>query len=118
MFSVGCGGGLLLRIYTVESESKSHAIAKNSLDVSGLKPLSSVRFFFYPYVSDSVIHPVPEREFLTDNTGRAEYFEDASPFGSKMGALVAMKSGFLVDTIVFHYESEDTVAVLLGMCRR
>jgi hypothetical protein len=114
----GCGSGLLLRVYSVEGDPSTPSVAGKSVDLSGLKPLGAVRLFFYPYVSDSTIHQVPERELLTNGAGCAEYFENASPFSSKMGALVAMKPGYFVDTIFFHYRPEDTLSVLVSMHRR
>lgn len=114
----GCGGGLLLRVHSVEGEPGGRSGRIQSNDQPRLTPVRSVRFFFYPYASDSVIHAVPEREFLTDDSGWAEYLEGASPFGSKMGALIAMKPGFFVDTLFFQYQPDDTLTVLFNMRRR
>jgi hypothetical protein len=117
LISPGCGSGLLLRVRSVEGNPGTSSVTTKSVSLSGLKPVEAVKLFFYPYVSDGVIHPVPERELLTDSAGYAEYFESTSPFSSKMGALVAMKSGFFVDTIFFRYQPEDTLSVLVSLHR-
>jgi hypothetical protein len=111
----GCGATLLLRVYTVSEGVPSHVVTEDEPNLPGLKPVGGVRFFFYPYVRDSVIHQVPEREFVTDSRGRAEYVEIVSPLGEKMGALVAMKGGYLVDTVLFSFDLNDTVTVIVRM---
>lgn len=114
----GCGSGVLLRVASVEGDPLLRSGRTVSAPTQGLTPVGSVKFFFYPFANDSLIHPIPEREFLSDSSGRAEYFESASPFGNKVGALVAMKSGFHLDTVFFHYQADDTVVVLVNMRRR
>jgi hypothetical protein len=113
----GCGGSVLLHVRTVEGEEPSAVIPRGAEEPIA-PPVGTVKFFFYPYVSDSVIHPVPEREFVTDTAGRADFLEMVSPSSDKMGALVAMKTGYYVDTLVFHYAADDTLNILVRMRRR
>src|SRR5512141_2433039 len=108
----GCGGSVLLHIRSVEGEEPS-AVLPHGVEETIAPPVGMVKFFFYPYVSDSVIHPVPEREFITDAAGRADFVERVSPSGDKMGALVAMKTGYYVDTLVFRYETDDTLNIVV-----
>lgn len=111
----GCGSTLLLRVHTVEAETSSHGGIRIAPDSAGLSPVAGVRFFFYPYVRDSVIHPVPERNFVTDARGRAEYLETLSPIGDKMGALVALKAGYAIDTVIFPFGYNDTIDIVVRM---
>ncbi len=111
----GCGASLLLRVYTVDARSVHPGPGNAAPDSAALVPVGGVRFFFYPYVRDSVIHPVPERDFATGPNGRGEYVETVSPLGDKMGALVAMKYGYLVDTVIFEFGLNDTVDLLIPM---
>ncbi len=112
----GCGGTLLMHVYSVEGEGRSAVLAPGE-EMPAARPLASVKFFFYPYVSDSVIHPVPEREFVTDSLGRADFAEKATP-GDKMGALVGMKPGYFLDTLVFRYSADDTLDIVVRLRRR
>ncbi len=114
--SVGCGSSVLLRVYTV-TEGPPTRISPGGTepDIKGMVAVGGVKFFFYPFVRDSVIHQVPEREFITDRSGRAEYIESVSPLGDKMGALVAMKPGYMVDTVLFPFDIGDTVNIVVRM---
>ena len=114
----GCGSNLLLRVYTVTDGPPSHVLPKSEPAPAPSPSLGGVKIFFYPYVRDSVIHQVPEREFVTDYRGRAEYIETLSPLGDKMGALVAMKGGFQVDTLLFPFDLNDTVTVVIRLLPR
>jgi hypothetical protein len=113
----GCGGNVLLHVRSVEGEEPS-AVLPRGAEEPIAPPVGMVKFFFYPYVSDSVIHPVPEREFITDAAGRADFIERVSPSGDKMGALVAMKTGYYVDTLVFRYVTDDTLNIVVRLRRR
>ena len=115
--SSGCGGSALFQVRTVEGGGRSEVLPPRAAEPAG-PPLGGVKLFFYPYVSDSVIHPVPEREFITDGQGRADITEKLSPTSDKMGALVSMKAGYYVDTLFFNYASEDTLNLLVRLHRR
>ena len=111
----GCGPNLLLRVYTVTGIPKSRVLLKDEAVPTQAASVGLVKLFFYPFVRDSVIRQVPELEFVTDYHGRAEYLETVSPIGDKMGALVSMKVGYLVDTLLFSFDLNDTVTVLIRM---
>ena len=114
----GCESSLLLHIYAVEGSTANHTISSREPDRRGLTPLPGVKFFFYPNSSDSIITLVPEREFLTNAEGTVSYSEMVSPAANRIGALIAMKPGFGVDTVYFPFAPGDTVNILLRMRRR
>ena len=111
----GCDNTILLHVYTVENAAGGHSITKTPPDLSMTMPVPGVRFFFFPNASDSIITLVPERDFVTDMHGTVSYSEMVSPASHRTGALIAMKEGYVVDTVYFPFAQGDTINILLRL---
>ncbi len=121
MLFISCDGGIKVKIYSYESDTKSAIFYKDSVP-TGI-PLGKTNVKIYLAKQDSISNDDSyfDYEVNTDKEGQFQEHFAIPPMKKEkvfLGCIISQKNGYVSDTLYFKHSSVDSIFCIINLKKK